>query len=196
MIKNTKVKIKKLESIPKINRRLFKLWSEQVRKRSNNCCEYCNKKVGETDQEGKTLKKIDAHHLQSRKVKDNPLKFDIFNAVAVCPLHHKFSCNESFHRAPVVTINWLIKKFPERFEHVLMHYNDTVDLQNREVLKEIEKCLNEGQKLDINKLKEIERNNPRQIASKKVKYVGTLDENNEEDEDENDEEESSEDIED
>ena len=187
MTKNTKVKVKKLESIPKINRRLFKLWSEQVRKRSNNCCEYCNRKVGETDKEDKILRKIDAHHLQSRKVKDNPLKFDILNAVAVCPLHHKFSCNESFHRAPVITINWLIKKFPERFEHVLINYNNNVDLQNREVLKEIEKCLNECQKLDINKLKEIERNNPRQITSKKVKYVGTLDEN--------DEEESSEDIE-
>jgi hypothetical protein len=55
------------------------------------------------------------------------------------------------------------------------------------VLKEIEKCLNECQKLDINKLKEIEKNNPRQITSKKVKYVGTLDEDDDDDDDEEEE---------
>lgn len=163
-------KKKKLESIPKINRRLFKLWSENVRKGQK--CEYCGRKVGELSLDGKPLIKVDAHHLQSRKIKDNPLKFDILNAVCVCPLHHKFSTNESFHRSPVVTMNWLIKNHPERFNHVLKHFNDIVDLQNREVLKEIENRLNEGKSLDIDRLKEIEAKFPRK--PKEIAPMGSL----------------------
>ena len=172
-------KKKKLESIPKINRRLFKLWSEKVRSRANNSCEYCGKRVGELSIDGKPLIKVDSHHLQSRKIKDNPLKFDILNAVSVCPLHHKFSCNESFHRSPIITINWLIKNHPERFNHVLEHFNDTVDLQNRDVLKEIEKCLNEGKSLDLNKLKEIESKYPRQPKKSKKPKETLFDKENE-----------------
>jgi hypothetical protein len=161
-------KKKKLESIPKINRRLFKLWSEKVRARAKNTCEYCGKKVGDLSEEGKPLVKVDAHHLQSRKISNNPLKWDLRNAVCACPLHHKFSCNESFHRAPVITINWLMKNHPERFNYILEHFNDNIDLQNREVLKEIEKCLNEDLPLDIQKLKEIETANPRIIKNSKI----------------------------
>ena len=169
MLLNIKIKKKKLESIPRINRRLFKLWSEKARERANNTCEYCGRKVGDLNIDGKPLTKVDSHHIQSRKVKDNPLKFDLSNAVVVCPLHHKFSCVESFHRSPVVTIDWLIKHHPERYNHILKHFKDTVDLQNREVLREIEACLNEGKTLDIDKLKEIEKLNPREVKPPKSK---------------------------
>lgn len=152
----------KLQSLPRIHRRLFKLWSEKVRNRAGNACEYCGKKVGE-------IIKVDAHHIQSRKIKNNPLKWDIRNAVSVCPLHHKFSCNESFHKAPVITINWLIKNHPERFNHIIEHYNDEVDLDNREVLKEIESCLNEDRPIDIAKLKEIAKQFPRIVKERKHK---------------------------
>jgi hypothetical protein len=87
----------------------------------------------------------------------------------VCPIHHKFSSTESFHRSPVVTIDWLIKHHPERYNHILKHFKDTVDLQNREVLKEIEACLNDSKPLDIDKLKEIERLNPREVKLPKSK---------------------------
>lgn len=164
----------KLESIPKINRRLFKKWSEVVRK--NQTCEYCGKKVGDLSLEGKPLLKVDAHHVQSRKVKDNPLKFDIENGICLCPLHHKFSCNESFHRSPVITINWLMINRPKSFKYILENFNVTVDLQNREVLKAIEKYLDEGKSLDIPKLKEIEAQFPKEPKKTRIpkKLVGNL----------------------
>jgi len=155
-------KQKKLESLPRIHKRLFKLWSEKVRLAAQNTCEYCGRKVGDIDSEGNKLIKVDAHHIQSRKVSGNPLKWDIRNAVCVCPLHHKFSCNESFHRGPAITINWLIKNRPERFNYIVDHYNDQIDLDNRQILAEIERCLNNNEFLNIEKLKQIEKEYPRQ----------------------------------
>jgi hypothetical protein len=164
-----KNKKKKLESLPKIHRRLFKLWGEKVRSVAQNTCEYCGRKVGDLDDDGKKLVKVDSHHIQSRKVSGNPLKWDVRNSVCACPLHHKFSCNESFHRAPAVTINWLIKNRPERFNYILEHYKDKVDLDNRLILAEIERCLNNNELIDVEKLKQIEKEFPRQPKITKTK---------------------------
>ena len=146
--------MRKLEKLPKIRKRLFKLWSEKCRERANYKCEYCNRGKGDIIN-GKDLIKLDAHHLQSRRIRGNPLKFDLRNSVCVCPLHHKFSCNESFHKAPVITIAWLIKNHPERFNYIMEHYNDIVNLNNRNILYEIERCLNNNESLDVEKLKKI-----------------------------------------
>ena len=173
-MKAKKTKVKKinkikLESLPKIHRRLFKLWSEKVREKSNHTCEWCNKKIGDKGEGGNPITAMNAHHLQSRKNKYNPLKWDIRNSVCVCPNHHKFSCNESFHNSPVVTINWLMKNRPERFNYVLEHYNDKIDLENRFILKEIERCLLEDDALDLAKLKQIEIEFPREPKKTRVK---------------------------
>ena len=157
-----KIKKNKLESLPKIHKRLFKIWSEKVRERGNNTCELCNKKVGDIGEGEKPLVAMNAHHLQSRKNKYNPIKWDIRNSVCVCPKCHKFSCSESFHNSPVYTINWLMKNRPERFDYVLKHYNDKLDLENRLILKEIERCLVDNESLDIEKLKQIEKDFPRE----------------------------------
>ena len=162
-----KVKKIKLESLPKIHRRLFKIWSEKVRLRSNNICEYCGRKVGDVEN-GKPIVAMNAHHLQSRKNKYNPIKWDLHNSICVCPKCHKFSCENSFHNSPVVTINWLMKNRPDRFNYVLEHFNDKVDLENRLILKEIERCLVEDANLDLNKLLEIEKEFPREQKPKKL----------------------------
>jgi len=175
---------KKLESLPKIHRRLFKLWSEKARTNCNNTCEFCGRKVGDIGEDGKKLSKVDAHHLQSRKIRNNPLKWDLRNAVVACPLHHKFSCNSSFHRGPVVTINWLMKNRPEKFNYILEHYNDEVDLDNRDILKEIERCLESNEPINVEKLKEIEKNNPRK--PQKVELAGSLFEEDEKESSESD----------
>ena len=167
----------KLDSLPKIHRRLFKLWSEKVRERASHTCEYCGRKVGDQNESGQKLKKVDAHHLQSRKIKNNPLKWDIRNSVCVCPMHHKFSCNESFHHAPIITINWLISKHPDRFNYVLEHFNDIVDLDNRLILEEIERCLNNNEFIDFKKLKDIEKNFPREKKREKIEKKELLFEN-------------------
>jgi len=167
MDKIKKIKKVKIESLPKIRRRLFKLWAEKVKEKANNTCEWCNKKPGDIGEGGKPITTMNAHHLQSRRNKSNPLKWDIRNSVCVCPLHHKFSCSESFHNSPVITINWLIKNRPERFNYILEHFNDEVDLENRLILKEIERCLIEDIPLDINRLKQIEIESPRIAKSPK-----------------------------
>ena len=163
------IKKKKLESIPKINRRLFKIWSEAVRSRAMFKCEYCKIENKAINVNGVSTK-LDAHHLISRKVKDLPLKFDINNGICLCPICHKWGI-PSFHRDPITTITWLIANSPERYNYVLNNVNLRVDLDNREVLKEIEKCLNEGKSLDINKLKEIEKTFPKEPKKTRPKVT-------------------------
>jgi len=156
----------KLKSLPRIHRRLFKLWSQLVREK--NKCEYCGISKGEIDKNGKILKKLDAHHYISRAKKNSYLKWDINNGVCVCSGCHKFY-EDSFHRSPVTTMNWLIKTHPEKFNYILEHFNDKVDLDNRLILEEIEKRLLAKESLDIAKLKEIEKNFPRIVKDKTPK---------------------------
>lgn len=151
-----KEKKKKLDSIPKINRRLFKLWSEAVRGKTDFSCEVCGIKRGGISEKGNPIK-IDAHHLMNRDITNCPLKFDIRNGIALCPKHHKFSPDESFHMNPVVTMDWVQKNRPDSFTFVLNNYKTKVDLHNRTILAEIEISLTNKQPLDLEKLIEIDR---------------------------------------
>ena len=162
-----KKKRKKLDSIPKINRRLFKLWSLAVRDRVENRCEFCGAIKGDIGPNGNPINKIDAHHLLPRDIKDCPLKFDIMNGVAVCPFCHKFGM-PSFHRDPITTVAWLQAQRPERHTYVLNNIDVRVDLNNRNVLEEIERCLVAQIGLDLNKLKAIEAECPRAAREKLV----------------------------
>ena len=83
-------KHKKLPSIPRINRKLFKLWSEKIRARANNQCEYCGIAKGAIGKNGKPVKKLDAHHFISRVKKDSFLKWSLHNGICLCPTCHKF----------------------------------------------------------------------------------------------------------
>ena len=166
-----KPKKKKLDSIPKINRRLFKLWSIAVRERAGHKCEFCGITKGDINKNGVKCK-VDAHHLMSRNVKNCPLKFDILIGIGVCPFCHKFGI-PSFHRDPVTTITWLQKNLSERYERVLQYNLFTVDLENRKVLEEIESKLIAKLPLDLEKLKSIEAEFPRKV-NVRVKIEGSL----------------------
>lgn len=158
--KPTKLAIKKkLDSIPKINRRLFKLWSESVKERAGDKCEFCGHKTGEDNGHG-IINKIDSHHIISRKIKDSPLKFDVRNGVIADPFHHKFGI-PSFHKDPITTITWLIKTRPEDYKFLLENSLFIVDMENRYVLEEIERRLVAKELLNFNKLKDIEKQFPR-----------------------------------
>lgn len=150
-----KEKRKKLDPIPKINRRLFKLWSEAVRGRVNFKCEICGMERGTLNDKGRPVK-MDAHHFMNRDITDCPLKFDIRNGICLCPKHHKFSPDESFHMNPVVTMDWVIKNRPDSFNFVLNNYKTRVDLHNREILAEIESSLEKKEPLNLEKLIEID----------------------------------------
>lgn len=150
-----KLKKKKLDSIPKINRRLFKLWSLAVRSRANNKCEYCGCAIGEKGKGENPITKVDAHHLVSRYMKDSPLKFSINNGISVCVWCHKFS-EDSFHQSPITTMDWLIKNQKWKFDFVLANFPTKVDLKNRSVLAKIEEYLVAGQQFEFNVLTDIE----------------------------------------
>jgi len=153
-----KKKKKKLDPIPKINRRLFRLWSEAVRERAGHKCEYCGIEKGAINVNGKKTK-IDAHHFLSRDIHNCPLKFEILNGVAACPFCHKWGI-PSFHRDPITTITWLIENHPERYSFVLNNSYIRVNLRNRKILAEIEKSLRNKESLDLEKLKEIDEASP------------------------------------
>lgn len=146
-----KLKRKKIEPIPKINRRLFKFWSEAVRSRSGFVCEYCGATRGTTNTNGKPTK-IDAHHLMNRDIHNCPLKFDIRNGIALCPSCHKFRPDDSFHLNPVVTMRWMNINHPERVDFVAANYKVRIALDNRAILYAIEEYLKSKQPLDIDTL--------------------------------------------
>lgn len=150
-----KTKKQKLDSLPKIHRRLFKIWSEKVRARSNETCEYCGIKKGEINKNGKATK-IDAHHLYSRNIRNCPLKWDINNGISLCPICHKWG-DLAFHKSPVTTIEWLRLNKSDRFNYVLQNTNERINLENRKVLEAIESKLIDGSPLEIHKLKEIDQ---------------------------------------
>lgn len=154
--KTTKKKAtkKKIDSIPKINRKLFTLWSLAVRERADHSCEYCGIKKGTLNKNDKPTK-IDAHHLMNRDVSGSPLKFDIRNGIALCPRCHKWSPNDAFHSNPITTVSWLIKNNDPRYNFVLENYDKKIDLQSREILDIIKDHLEKKEPLDIPNLEEI-----------------------------------------
>lgn len=167
--KNTKKK--KLDPIPKINRRLFKLWSLAVRERANHSCEYCGIKKGTLNKNDKPTK-IDAHHLMNRDVHNSPLKFDVRNGIALCPTCHKWSPNNAFHSNPITTVAWLIANNDSRYQFVLENYEKQIDLKSRDILEKIEEHLQNKEPLDISTLEkmtqEIEEEKQRKIEEKEA----------------------------
>jgi len=172
--KKPKKKKKKLDSIPKINRKLFSLWSLAVRERADHKCEYCGIKKGELNENGKSTK-IDAHHLMNRDVRNSPLKFDIRNGIALCPRCHKWSPNNAFHSNPITTVAWLIKNDDYRYHFVLQNYEKQIDLTSREILEKIKEHLDNKEPLDIDALQkkseEIAAEKEKKAQAKKEKQL-------------------------
>lgn len=135
-IRETKKKMKtkktKLIPIPKIHKQLFKLWSLKVRNLANNTCEYCNA----------TNVPLDAHHLISRKIKDSALKWDVNNGICLCKGKcHKFG-NNSFHKNPIVTMDWLRLHQEYKYYYCLSNSSLRIDQTNRSILTKIKEKLN------------------------------------------------------
>jgi hypothetical protein len=160
----------KIVPLPKFRNKLLKLWSEACREKENFTCVMCGIKRGEVDPlDSERIGKIDCHHALQKYIKDCPLKFDIRNSVVVCAKHHKFSGTDSFHKAPIVAYEWFRIKYPEKHKFILENKDFKVDLDNRAVLEEIEQRLLAKEPLDLEKLKQIERDFPKVIKEKKPK---------------------------
>jgi hypothetical protein len=160
----------KIVPLPRFRNKLLTLWSEVCREKEDFTCCICKVKRGEPDPLDPNRKvKIDCHHALQKYIKDCPLKFDIRNSVVVCAKHHKFSGVDSFHKAPIVAYEWFRINYPEKHKFILENKNIKVDLDNRAVLEEIEQRLLAKEPLDLEKLKQIEKDFPREIKEKKPK---------------------------
>lgn len=72
------------------------LWSQLVKKRAGNKCEYC----------GRTTS-LNAHHIFSRS--NRATRWDEMNGLCVCVEHHIFG-NFSAHKSPIEFVEWLKEK--------------------------------------------------------------------------------------
>jgi hypothetical protein len=82
----------KLNKKPK-QEALDRTWSEAVKRKANNKCEYCGKTTG-----------LNSHHIFSRSNKR--VRWDINNGICVCVLHHVFGLF-SAHKSPIEFVEWL-----------------------------------------------------------------------------------------
>lgn len=155
--KKIKSKKNKKLTVSKLRLKLMKLWSEKVKELDDNVCIVCGKS-----------ERLNAHHLLSRDIKNCPLKYDIRNGTSLCPEHHKFSGIFSAHKAPIPFYDWFKKKYSDKYNFVLDNSNFRIDLDNRFVLEEIEKCLIENRKIDFKILEKIEFENRRPSLRKKL----------------------------
>ena len=106
---------------------LDNLWSEIVKLKADNQCEYCHKTEG-----------LNSHHVFSRS--NYPLRWDMDNGVCLCALHHILG-SFSAHKAPLEFAEF-IKKLRG------------IDWYNRLLAKAIDKT-NDGTKTDRKQVKEI-----------------------------------------
>lgn len=132
-----KKKTPKLEPKARIRRRLFRLWSEKVQELHDNTCAISGIKKGDVVDGVPAV--LDAHHLEDRKM-CAALRYDPLNGILLTKRHHKFGKN-SAHRGQLWFAAWLEKHRPLQLEYVLSRRDDTINLDDREVLAQIEMSL-------------------------------------------------------
>ena len=114
----------------KFRKQLLKQWKVRVKERANWRCEYC----------GAGPKGLQGHHVISYKTKDSPLKYNVMNGVALCSKCHRFG-NESAHKNPLIFYRWLEHNHLNRYNWILLHYLDKVDLNDEGILRGLSDAL-------------------------------------------------------
>ena len=111
-------KIKKItkKQIKKIERRELKKkdkeWAKLVKDRWDNRCMVCWHMFSITN-----TKYLNSHHLAPREIKE--LRHDVRNGICVCVRHHKFDRFFSFHRNPLLMINWMLEYKLDDMDYLL-----------------------------------------------------------------------------
>jgi 5-methylcytosine-specific restriction endonuclease McrA len=86
--------------------KLWKSTARAIRERDGNACVVC----------GQPHTRLNVHHLIPREIEKYWL--EPLNLISLCPLHHKFSRTESFHRNPWWSFYWLQNNRPPQFEFI------------------------------------------------------------------------------
>jgi len=132
-----KVEKSKLESIPKINRRLYKLALSICRIKANHTCEVCGMKKGDLYKE--KPQRVESHHIFSRRFM-SAMRWDLNNLICLCSICHKLG-DKSAHQNPIWFGEWLRIHKPEQYKYILDHCEERIDVKNRDILYKIEEGL-------------------------------------------------------
>lgn len=73
-------------------------WAKEVKEKCGNKCLIC-----------KDTERINAHHLIPREIKE--YSHELWNGIALCPKHHRFSFKLSAHQNPIAFIMWFEKNY-------------------------------------------------------------------------------------
>lgn len=92
--------------------KLDALWSELVRLKSNDRCEYCGKLKGQ------------AHHIFGRRKLST--RWNESNGICLCPLHHSLGSQFSAHQTPTEFTLWVIKKRGQDWYDRLLLQSNTI----------------------------------------------------------------------
>jgi hypothetical protein len=95
------------ELTPKEKRKLFKIWSMEVRKIGR--CEICS-----------ATKRLNAHHILDKNYY-HEYRFDPRVGICLCPSCHKFG-KYSAHKNPIWFAKWLKNNKPEQFKWVVERF--------------------------------------------------------------------------
>jgi hypothetical protein len=137
MRKPKKAKRVKLEALPKIRRRLLRLWKEAVRAQFSNRCAVTGVKDKEMVNGKPTI--LCSHHLESYQMTP-ALRYDPMNGILLSSAAHKYHRN-SAHKGNIWFTEWLRTKHPDRYAYVLEHRDDPINLNDRETLARLERYL-------------------------------------------------------
>ena len=86
-------------------RKCLRLWSQRVRDRAQNKCEWC----------GVQEKYLNCHHIVSKKFR--PLRYDLHNGVLLCVRCHKWGMHAA-HNNPILFLEWLIHIHPDYSQYL------------------------------------------------------------------------------
>lgn len=91
------------KELRKWKNKCLKLWSQIVRERAGNKCEFCG-----------STKYLNSHHIVGKKFK--PLRFEILNGICLYANCHKWKIGLSAHENPILVAEWLKKNRPDAYK--------------------------------------------------------------------------------
>ena len=124
----------KIKTKKGIDKQLDDAWSELVKLRAGNACEYCKSKS----------KQLHSHHIFTRSKKS--VRWDVLNGIALCAGHHVLSSSFSAHKTPSDFTFWLIdyrgKDYLDRLTIKANSVSKLHPFEKELLLKELQKEIN------------------------------------------------------
>lgn len=133
--------VKRKKTVPKVKRirilkkKLLTIWAKIAKEQQGNKCQICG-----------SSEFLNAHHIVPKEKKDNALKYDLQNAIVLCPRHHKYSYDLSPHKNPLTFFALFTAAYPTKYNYLLKHASDIkvyTEEELTELLKEFQEQIKE-----------------------------------------------------